>query len=236
MYRRLPIISGRLGEAGLLHEKNRTAKMVYHLVSPNLDAASLQSLRTFIDAIEPVKHYRRGVLQPWSNQWMPLIGLADAAAPESAPAQIFSAGVDRLLFPARKVDPVLAETLSQQLKAGSAAGRDVATALTPRFPALREGAPIARQLSEASGIGLEAMAALLSGRAPDKAWRNARLATLTRDAESNASATELPMIAPLKLLVVAATTQAQRGTLSDEAWRQKVRAIAFPEKPSTATP
>jgi hexosaminidase len=235
MYRRLPIISARLDEAGLLHEKNRAA-MVYHLVSPNLDAASLLSLHTFIDAIEPVKHYRRGVLQPWSNQWMPLIGLADAAAPESAPAQVFAVGVDRLLFQARGLDPALAETLSHQLKVWSAAGQDVSTALTPRFPALREGAPIARQLSEASVIGLEAVAALVSGHAPDDAWRNARLAILTRDAESNASATELPMIAPLKLLVAAAAAQGQRGALSDEVWRQKVRSIAFPKKSPAVTP
>jgi hypothetical protein len=60
--------------------------------------AGIHSLRTYISVIEPVKHYDRGGQQVWMNQLVPLIGIADAAKPESEVSRLFAAQVDEALF------------------------------------------------------------------------------------------------------------------------------------------
>jgi hexosaminidase len=234
MYRRLAIVSARLGEAGALNERNRDL-MLRHLVGENLEVPGVASLRTFVDLVEPVKHYRRGQLQPWANQLIPLVGIADAARPESASSREFAGLVDRMLFATGGIDRSQAGPIGDRLGKWGAAGTEVAGTLVPEFPALREAAPVARDLVDACAAGSGALQSLASGNPLGAAGLAAGLAALDRAGESNGSATELPVLGPIRLLVAAAAEQGERAKLSDEAWRARVASTAFPPAPADAT-
>jgi len=235
MYRRLGILSARLGEAGALHERNRDL-MLRHLVGENLDAPGVASVRTLLDLIEPVKHYRRGQLQPWANQLMPLVGIADAARPESALSREFEVSVDRMLFAPGGIDRTQVGPIGDRLRDWAVAGRQVADTLAPVYPALREAEAPARGLAGACSAGGEALQAIASGTPLAADRLAAALAALDRSAESNGSATELPLLAPIRRLVAAAAEQGDRARLSDEQWRTKVESIAFPPSQAATTP
>jgi len=227
MYRRLALVSERLDEAGALHERNRDL-MLRHLVGENLGVPGVPALRTFIALIEPVKDYRRGALQVWMSELVPLVGIADAAAPESDLSRDFAGSVARMLFAPGGIDKSLAGPISDRLKDWGSAGALVADTLASGYPALREAIPAGLGLRDACAIGGEALRSLASG-IPISGKALARdLAALERDGEPNGSATELPILVPVRLLAAAAAVQADRARLSDEKWRAKVGAAALP--------
>ncbi len=229
MYRRLPIISERLDEAGLLHEKNRLV-MLHYLVSPNVDADSIRALQTLVDLLEPVKHYARGRLQNWSNQLIPLVGFADAARPDSTLSRNFADAVNRVLFENSQFDAKSLTVLSEQLKDWSSMGQFVAATLAPKFPALREAVKPAHSLAEASDAGEDAVQVLLLHTIPTEEWLKFRLALLDHAAQPSPSATELPILRPIRLLVFAAYQQNRRTEFSTDAWRKHLNELAFPAK------
>ncbi len=228
MYRRLEIVSARLSEAGSLHERNRDV-MLRHLVGENLGAPGIDALRTVIGLLEPVKHYQRGGIQVWGNQLVPLIGLADAALPESVPARHFADAVGRMLFAPGGIDRASADAIGAQLRAWSAAGKEVADGLAGTYPAVREAIPAGRALAEAGAVGVEAVSALASGDPLAGASLAAGLAALDRAAEPNESATELPALKSVRLLAAAAALQGRRQSLSDDQWRMLVISTASPK-------
>jgi hexosaminidase len=230
MYRRLAIVSARLSEAGALHERNRDI-MLRHLVGENLGAPGDDSLRTVIGLLEPVKHYQRGALQIWGNQLVPLVGLADAALPESAPSREFADAVDRMLFAPGGIDRAQADAIEGQLRAWSAAGKEVADRLAGIYPAVREAIPAGRALVDAGAVGVEALGSIASGVPLADPRLAAGLAVLDRAAEPNESATELPALKSMRLLAAAAARQAGRKGLSDDQWRMLVISTASPKPP-----
>ncbi len=231
MYRRLWVVSARLEEAGALHERNRDS-MLRHLVGENLDGPGVASLRAFVDLLEPVKNYRRGSLQQWGNQLMPLVGIADAARPESETSREFAGSVNRMLFAAGGIDRSQAGPIEGRLDEWGGVGRQVADVLAPGYPALRQAEPTARDLVGACALGTEAVKALASGIPLGADRLAAGLAALDHAAQSNGSATELPVLGPIRLLAVAAAMQGERAGLPDGAWRARVVSSAFP--PSVA--
>jgi hexosaminidase len=231
MYRRLAIVSARLEEAGSLHGKN-SAVMLRHLVGANLEIPGIESLRTVISLVEPVKHYERGQRQVWENQLVPLIYLADAAQPESAASRDFAASVDTLLFKPRGIDAVKAAAASDQLRAWGAAAKEVADTLAGEYPALREAAGPSRALADACAVGSEAAGALALGKQYPADGLSRGLAMLDRAAEPNGAAVEIPILAPIRLLVAAAANQGLRPGLSAEKWTALVRAAAQPGEPA----
>jgi hexosaminidase len=234
MYRRLEIVSSRLAEAGALHERNRDL-MLRHLAGENLDFPAIASLRTLVSLVEPVKHYQRGALQVWGNQLVPLVGLADAAAPESAASREFSDMVDRMIFAPGGIDRSLAAPIADRLREWAMAGRSVADTLAPAFPALREAAAPARDLVDACAVGSEAVQAIATGNPLGAERLAAGLAALDRSAQPDGSATELPVLSPIRRLLAAAAQEGDRAKLSDEEWRAKVVSVAFPPAPPDAT-
>ncbi|HTU00617.1 MAG TPA: hypothetical protein VMG58_02330 [Candidatus Sulfotelmatobacter sp.] len=196
--------------------------MLRHLVGENLDAPGVDSLRTFIDLIEDAKEYHRGALQIWSNQLVPLTGIADAAQPESALARDFAGSVDRMLFAPGGIDRSLAGPIADRLGKWGADAKQVAEALAPGYPALREAVPTARGLASACAVGGDAARALAMGKPLSADALATSLAALDRAGEPNLSATELPILAPIRLLAVAAAKQDERTKLSDAEWREKV--------------
>jgi len=211
MYRRLALVSARLDEAGLLHQRNRDP-MLRRLAGDGADKASMLALETFTDLIEPVKNYQRGAQQPDSTQFTPLTGLADCAQADSAEARAFADEVDHLISTPPRIEPDLAAAIQHKLEAWTAAGHSVATVLPGQSPRLRSAAPLGQALEDSSRIGLEALVALLSGQPKPAAWRTTQVAILARAAEPHA-ATELAVLAPLQRLVDAAAGQAHAATV-----------------------
>jgi hypothetical protein len=56
----------------------------------------------------------------------------------------------------------------------------------------------------------------------------ARLASLDRDGEKNESATELPILRPIRMLVAAAARQGDRRGMPDDQWHLLIVSTAFP--------
>ena len=77
-----------------------------------------------------------------------------------------------------------------------------------RAPALQEARPLAKNLSEVAAIGLEAMAYLSAGDAPNAQWRDAQLSKLDEAAKPKA-ALELVIVPSVRKLVIAAAEQPQ---------------------------
>jgi hexosaminidase len=227
MYRRLAIVSDRLDEAGALHKRNRDL-MLRHLVGENLNAPGVEPLRTFLALVEPVKVYARGGLQVWSNQLIPLVGIADAAQPESDLSREFADSVDQMLFAGAGVDRSRAGALADSLAAWGAVGKRVADNVAADYPAVREAIPTARDLAEACAVGSDALHSLASAAPVSAEALTSGLAALDRDGQPNGSATLLPILGPIRLLVAAAARQGERGGLSAESWRARVVSTAAP--------
>ncbi len=231
MYRRLDLVSARLADAGSLHLRNRDV-MLRHLVGENLGAPEFSSLRTLLDLVEPVKVYRRGSLQVWCNQLVPLVGVADAAQPESALSRAFAGSVERMLFAPGGIDRSQAAPLAGLLRAWGADGGVVADQLASVYPAVREAIPSARGLIAACAAGDEAAQALGAGTPLGPERAAACLAALGLAAQENPSATLLPIVSPLRLLVVAAARQGERPGLPGAEWRSRVTAAASALEPA----
>ncbi|ACB74293.1 Beta-N-acetylhexosaminidase [Opitutus terrae PB90-1] len=205
MYRRLAIVSQRLEETGLNHERNRPA-MLRRLAGDGASAEDLENLRIFVEAVEPVKGYERGRYHAEHRQATPLTRVADCARPESNTAREFTVAVDRLLGGARRPDGHSAaalQELREQLLAWQAAGLEVADLLTQRALLGRDSAPVAKSLAEASAVGLAALEAIARGDARDPAWRTEQFTVLERAAEPH-DAVQLPALGAIRRLVTAA--------------------------------
>jgi hexosaminidase len=227
MYRRLSLVSLRLDEAGALHSRSQLV-MLRHLVGENLEAPGIASLLILISVLEPVKHYERGSRQVWSNQLVPLVGLADAVHPESASSREFAGDVEDMLFAHGAIDRATGESVAGRLRSMGAAGREVAEVLAGTYPAVREAVAPARALADACAVGADAVGSLTSGVPISGDKLAAGLASLDGDGAPNGSATELPVLGPIRLLVAAAAKQASRRGMPAEEWRSLVSSAAFP--------
>ena len=206
MYRRLDAVGARLEEAGSMHAKGQEA-MAERLAGGAPTAVA--ALQSFLEAIEPVKGYERGALQPWSVQSTPLVGVPDCVLPESRASWIFSNEVERYLANPGSAGSPGAAALLRKLDSWRDAGVFVADMLSPRSAALRDAAPLARALADAARVGRAALESLEGGRVMDTVWLKEQDDVLDRCAKP-VSAAELPMIAALRKLAAAAA-QAPSG-------------------------
>jgi hexosaminidase len=188
-----------------------------------LDTAPLQTL---VSVVEPVKEYRRYQQRP-QTMLSPLTGLVDAARPDAAGARSFSRRVNFILSDAPRFAlhfSTLRDTLTSWRDAGP-----VLEALMDKSPALAEARPLARDLSSAGAIGLEALAYFSNGVAPTAEWRDARLAALA-EMEKPKAALEFPFLPALRELVVAAYEQPALRDTAPADWRKRVRDLANPPR------
>jgi hexosaminidase len=221
MYRRLDIVSLRLEELGLSLTRH-VDPMLRRLAGDGANAFRLEELRTIADLVEPVKDYRRGGQQPDATQFTPLTGLVDCARPDSTDAREFSASVRARLFEGSAEDWArimgwfvwwdrAADNLRQELSVSS-----------PRVRALE---PLFSRISEVCAVGSHAIGLLDSSEAPPGDWMAKAFADL--DAAAVAfDACEIPIIPVVRLLVAAAGSQPERKTMTAEAWRAHVEALA----------
>jgi len=219
MYRRLAVISVRLEELGLTHEKNQ-AMMLRRLAG----GRETGPLATLVSVIEPVKEYRRYQQRP-QTMLSPLTGLVDAARPDSEAARRFNASVEALLSDAPRF-----AAHSRGVRDTLTAWRDTAPeleALIDRSPALHEARPLAADLSTLGTTGLEALSYLSSGVAPPAAWRDAKLAAIEQASKPKA-ALEFAVIPSLRQLVVAASEVARLKQTTPAEWKAQVKTMAAP--------
>jgi hexosaminidase len=219
MYRRLAIISVQLEELGLTHEKNQA--MMLRRMAGGAYPPALETLASFV---EPVKEYRRYQQRP-QTMLSPLTGLIDAARPDSSAARGFTRRVNLLLSDAPRF-ALHFSTLRDTLTAWRDAGPVLET-LIDRSPALAEARPLARDLSAAGAIGLEALSYIQQGVAPTAEWRDARLAALA-EIEKPKAALEFPFMTALRELVHAAHEQPALRQTTPAEWRARVRSLAAP--------
>jgi len=217
MYHRLSFVSRRLEEAGLQHESYRDPA-IRRLAGDTAAPADLEALRTLVDLLEPVSSRRRTVLQLGYSQFTPLTDLADCARPDSKLARDFANGV-AVLVRARDDCATRTEAFSRQLAGWRQAATRLEQGLCVHAPRLQAAAPLAAALVALCDIGQTALQALADKRAPQPGWLQTQFTKLDVAAQSVA-ATILPMVAPLRLLAVAAAEQDRRTQLSDDDWEQ----------------
>jgi hexosaminidase len=148
MYRRLDIVSVQLEELGLTHLKNRD--MILRRLVNGTEIGPLQMLAS---AVEPLKGYERQTLGKVQTTLAPLTRFVDAVPPESSEARLFRRTADAFL--ARR-DADSAEALRLTLE-NWRANDEALKPLLAASPVLREIEPLSSGLSEAAGIGLEAI-------------------------------------------------------------------------------
>jgi hexosaminidase len=219
MYRRLDVLSVRLEELGLTHEKNQ-ATLLRRLAG----GRNIAPLHTLVSVIEPVKEYRRYQLRP-QTMLSPLTGLIDAARPDTAAARRFNASVEGLLSDAPRF-----EAHSHQVKTTLTEWVSAAPELEAMIdgtPALHEARPLARDLAELGATGLEALSYMSRGIAPAAGWRDARLAALEQIAKPKA-ALEFQVVASVRQLVVAASEMSRLKQLTPAEWKAQVKTLAAP--------
>jgi hexosaminidase len=222
MYRRLAIISVQLEELGLTHEKN-VPPMLRRLAGGN----DIGPLQTLLDAVEPVKEYRRNRMRP-QNMLSPLTGLVDAARPDSATARRFNSMVNALLSDAPRFQLYRGD-LEDVLKEWREVGPPL-EALIDKSPALQEARPLAHDLSDIGAAGLAAMSYLKTGVTPNAEWRDAQLAKLDQAANPKA-ALEFPVIPGVRQLIIAASEMPQLKSMTTDEWRKHVLSLSNkPEK------
>ena len=178
MYRRLAIVSRRLEEAGLRHEKNRP-EMIRRYAGDVADPDLSEALAILADVVEPVKGYERAVQQPATTQLSPLTGLVDIARPESDVARQFGEEVTEFLDLTATDRSTAAARAHARLVAWKQVGdylQSRAADASPRVVA--EARPVAAALGNIAAIGLEAFANLQAGAPADKAWHETAKATL----------------------------------------------------------
>ena len=193
MYRRLAAVSRRLEEAGLRHE-SYIDPALRRLAGDQATVEDLRALRTFVDLLEPVKHYQRNDQQRNATQFMPLNGLVDCARADSGPSLEFAAAVDQLLAAPRSAEA------AQRVEALLADWQVVAQQLLARLPALSprlaEARPVLQSLLDASSTGSRLTAALQEGRKLTKEEAGKAAIALENAAKPHA-AVELPALASM---------------------------------------
>jgi hexosaminidase len=221
MYRRLERVSVQLEEVGLTH-RTGPSKMLRRLAGGG-DVGPLETL-VGAQALKPI--WERERVRPITQQ-TPLTRLVDAAVPDAAPAREFGWAVSALLEDAQRFR-ARRERVRELLEAWRAAHPRLRV-MAERSPLMRDAEPLARDLSELSAAGLEALDYLAGGPAPPPAWRVERLALVERVAAQRVEV-GLAVVPAVKLLVVAAAEASRLQTMPPAEWRAHVMAIAEAKK------
>jgi hexosaminidase len=217
MYRRLGVVSVRLEELGLMHERNQGVML--RRLAGGRDTGPLQTL---VSLVEPVKEYRRYQQRP-QTMLSPLTGLIDAARPDSEAARRFAATVDALLADAPRF-----EARADMARAEMMRWRNVSPeldVLMDNSPALHEAKPLARDLFDLGTTGLEALSYLSRGVSPPAEWRDAKLAVIDNAAKPKA-ALEFAVIKSLRQLVIAASELPRLKQMTTAEWTAQVKTLA----------
>jgi len=193
MYRRLEVISFRLEELGLTHEKNYAMKL-RRLIN-NVD---IEPLKNLIDVIEPVKIYTRGEQREYTS-YSPLTRVVDAARPDAKIARDFRKLVDAYLATKK-------QGAAEEINSWLQLWRDnhaKLVAIIRLSPVLQEIETLSADLSALAQIGLEATALIGDGKTANEAWTKEKLQAVEK-AKAPRGQTELMIVSAIEKLVKAA--------------------------------
>lgn len=213
MFRRLDVISIRLEELGLTHEKN-LEMMLRRLAG----SKEIGPLKTLVSLVEPVKEYNRTKEHP-ATMLTPLTRLIDAARADSEAGRRFAALVDGMLSDA----PHLRQN-RDRIRLVLTEWRDIRLALDvmiDKSPILREAEQLPRDLSEIGTAGLEALSYLGADVAPPEGWREAKMAMLDGAANPKAEV-EFAIISPVRKLIVLAAEMSSLKSIPHTQWKDRV--------------
>jgi Glycosyl hydrolase family 20, catalytic domain len=176
MYRRLIVVHDGLRIAGLADEANRRR------MAARLAPGKSESVELLLDLIAPVRnhaHNRTGTALLKGKKPTPqnLDELADAASPDSLVARRFELDAERFVRGDRSGAGALKATL-----ASWRGNHDRFTAVARGNPQLEAALPISADIAALAGIGLDAIAAVESGRAPSADWSGRAKELLDRQA------------------------------------------------------
>jgi hexosaminidase len=194
MYRRLAIVSQKLGYYGVRH-RLITEEMLERM-SGDPDPVAL---RVLAGVVQPPRGYERQQLRNFGD-FTPLNRLDDAVPPESETARIFD-GIARRIA-AGKASPEDWQQAEQWL----VLWRDNDARLQPllaRSFLTQDLAPVSRNLSQVAAIGLQALDDLKNNRTVDANQRNRNITFL--DDAAKPHAVLLLMVAPSVEALVKAT-------------------------------
>ena len=160
MYRRLDVISIQLEELGLTHIKNQEM-MIRRLVGPE----NVSALKILVDAVEPVKIYRRHGMKPFST-FAPFTRLADIAITDNKHARDFNNLVNNYVESNN-------QEIGYKIKDQLMIWKDNDELLNPivlNHPALADAFTLSKDLANISIIGLQALS---NNKLHDDAWKQA---------------------------------------------------------------
>ena len=209
MYARLPAIDRDLEDAGL--QEGNWPRF------PGLDGETAKALETLAGAVEPVKRYQRGGLQPDHVQGTPLNELADWARPESNAARAFNETFQAWSgHGSSATDPRLV-VMGKQLRDWQRAGQRAAKFFSEADKASVAQRQTASALAAISNVGLDCLAAVREGRKFSAESAQPAEAILQQASVPNYSAVEFPFLPSLRALLAAVTVPAKSA--ADETMR-----------------
>ncbi len=190
MFRRLWIVSQQLEELGVGHIKNREA-MMRRLAG----YADTRPLKIFLQAVEPLKYYRRHHARTYTV-FSPLSRAVDAAVVDPVWSVRFRYLVEDFLKERRKYQ-------LEQLRALLLLWRDnheKLRSLAEKSPVLKEVCPLSFRLSHLASLALEALSMLEEGRKPCASWFEKAERVLKASKEPVAEL-EIAIVPPVEKLV-----------------------------------
>ncbi|HVP92051.1 MAG TPA: family 20 glycosylhydrolase [Terriglobales bacterium] len=193
MYRRLALVETELEELGLTHLKYQ-AMMLRRLAG----ATDVRPLEVLAGVTEPLRGYERSAQGVTYSTLSPYTRFVDACFPESLAARDFRVKVGRFL---ESRDPALAEELRSSLVCWKK-NHPLVLPFLASSPALREVEGLSMALESVSAAGLEALAFLVSGKAPEKGWVEGR-AKLLEEAKKPRAQSRLAVVEAVEKLVAA---------------------------------
>jgi hexosaminidase len=161
MYKRLDVISIQLEELGLTHIKNREM-MMRRLIGSD----SIAVLKTFIEAVQPWKGYKRHVKGIKYTTTSPLSRMADIAVPDEAVARHFNFIVGLYL---KKPNDTLKAILTDQLGKWKN-NYSKMQLLIDKTPALKEIEDVSENLYMLADLGLQCLNYLGNKKMPKEEW------------------------------------------------------------------
>lgn len=156
MYRRLDTVSKYLTNLGLTHETYR--RPMLEKIAPN--SPDLSALEVFVDILEETKYYQRLGEMFGKPLDTPLQFLADAGAPESRTARIFSDQVDAFL--ADSTHQAEQKILLRTLRSWEANNRPFVSTIMQN-PELMPYKEMSSYLAAIARIGMKAVHAIANG-------------------------------------------------------------------------
>jgi len=191
MFNRLDVISLQLEELGLEHLKNREM-MMRRLVGND----SIEALKTLIDAVEPLKGYKRHSKGIGYTTTTPLSRVVDIAVPDEPVARHFNQWVKMYL---ETPNDSLKELINTQLLLWKANHAKVVE-LIVKVPSLKEIEKVSENISAVAAIGLDCMKYMGAKQKPGESWLTKQKAILD-DAKKPLAEVDIAIISGIQKML-----------------------------------